>query len=84
MPPLHHDHFVDQFTLKSGKLTFNVEAQTAYYARQAMAFGIDFTACLSTPEGLKEVTGKIQIIKLVLAERPLRWEIVMRVTTEHD
>ena len=86
MPPLNRDHTVHRpFTLNGGKLTFECGAgQLAYFARQAMDAGQDFTVHLAPPEGAEEVTGKVQSVELVKGAKPIKYEIVMRVTKERD
>lgn len=82
MPPLHRDHVVHgPFTLKAGKLTFQCGGGLlAYDARQAMDAGRDFTVTLTPPEGVRDVTAKVFSVELVKGARPLRYEIVMRVS----
>ena len=82
MAPLHRDHTVHSpFTLKGGKLTFECGAGLlAYDARQAMDAGRDFTVCLTPPEGIKEVTGKVLSVELIKLVKPLKYEIVMHVS----
>jgi len=81
MPPLHRDHTVHgSFTLKGGKLTFQCgSGLLAYDARQAMDACGDLTVCLTPPDGVKEVTGKVMSVELIEGAKPLKYEIVMRV-----
>ena len=80
MPPLHRDHVVyGPFTLKGGKLTFQSGGGTlAYDARKAMDAGRDFVVNMTSPEGPKEVKGKVLSVDLVKGATPVRYEIVMR------
>ncbi len=67
------------FTLKRRELTFQCGAgQLAYYARQAVDAGRDFTVVLTRPEGAKEITGKVLRVDVVKDAKPLRYVIVMQ------
>ncbi len=39
----------------------------------------DLTVCLTPPDGVKEVTGKVMSVELIEGAKPLKYEIVMRV-----
>jgi hypothetical protein len=83
VPPLHRDHVVHgPFVLVARKLTFQCGGGLlAYDARQAMDAGRDFTVTLTPPEGVKEVTGKVLSVDLLKDAKPLRYEIVMRISS---
>jgi hypothetical protein len=77
---LHCDHLViGPSTLKGGNLTFwTAGPRLTSEARKAMTFGREFTVCLTAPDGLKEVTGKVMSVEMVEGAHPTHWEIVMR------
>ncbi len=83
MPPLHRDYIITgPHTLKGGRLTFQAKGSLlGSDARQAMASGRTLTVCLSAPEGVREVVGKVLSVELIKGTPPTAWEIVMKVAT---
>jgi hypothetical protein len=83
MPPLHLDRFVTgPYTLKGGRLTFQTSGSLlGSDARQAMTSGRTLTISLTTPEGIRGVTGKVLSVELIKGTPPTAWEIVMKVAT---
>jgi len=84
MPPLYREHVVNgPYTLERGKLTFKTTGSLlGAEARQAMAAGRTLTVCVTAPEGVKDLTGKVLSVELIKGTPPTAWEIVMKVTTE--
>jgi len=80
MPPLNRDHVVNgPYTLERGKLTFKTSGSLlGSEARHAMAKGRTLTVSVTTPEGVKDLAGKVVSVDLIKATPPTEWEIVMR------
>ena len=78
MSPVSRDHFVSgPYTLRKGRLTFRTTGSIlGGDARQAMASGRTLTVCLTPPEGLREVAGKVLSVELIKNTPPTEWEIV--------
>jgi hypothetical protein len=70
------DNSTQQLTFKTDRPLLGSEAC------QALATGRNFTVSLSTPDGLREITGKVLSVEPVDHVKPAQWEIVLRVTKE--
>ena len=80
MPPGNFDYIImGSYTLRSGRLTFEMTGSFGADARQAMASGRTLTVRLSTPAGMKEVSGKVVSVELLDGTPPTTWEIEMKV-----
>jgi len=80
MPPGNRDYIITgPYTLRSGRLTFETTGSFGADARQAMVSGRTLTVRLTTPAGVKEISGKVVSVELIDGTPPTAWEIEMKV-----
>lgn len=82
--PLNRDNVVNgPYTLERGTLTFQTKGSLlGTEAARALKAGRSLTVCVYTPEGLKEITGKVLNVELVKHTPPTEWEVKMKVVLE--
>ena len=84
MAPLYRGNLVNgPYTLERGTLIFQTKGSVlGSEAARAMNAGRSLTVSLYTPEGLKEVTGKVLTVEMVKTTPPTEWEVTMKVVLE--
>jgi hypothetical protein len=71
------------YSLERGTLTFQTKGSLlGSEAARAMKAGRSLTVSIYTPQGLKEVTGKVLTVEMVKATPPTSWEVTMKVILE--
>jgi len=84
MAPFSRENLVNgPYTLERGRLTFQTDGSLlGSEAARAKQVGRSLSVCIYTPEGLKEITGRVLDANLVRGTPPTSWEVTMRVELE--